>query len=402
MSTVTRKRKLPAGMWHRGGVYYARFRRNGREVRKRLSTDLDTAKTLLNELRARADRQDFGLVDNNYRWSDLKAQFIRWAKQSLRCASDYERDIRNLEKYCAIGTVNQIDTHFVMGYREHRLAQLVTPRTVNREIGTLQNMLNRAVAWGKIGSNPISSVKPLRHDSPKKVRRPLTIQEVEAIFREAPEYLRPVLRLFAATGLRRAELTGLLFTDVDFEARGLTIRAELAKNHKAREIPLDDETLAMLEALRDRAKHRQPVEGDTPKQTLQQAKTFTRDHVFVTAANTPVKHNLLRAFYSVCKRAGIVGAKKGGSVDLHSLRVTFTTLALENGASPKAVQAILGHSTLAMTMNVYAKATERSKRDAVGALPFAKMTDPAHVVKFDAVRTERGTANSNAAQVATA
>lgn len=397
----TRAKKLPPGMWRRGGVYYARFRRNGREVRKRLSTDLDTAKSLLNELRSRADRQDFGIVDNNYKWSTLKAEFLRWAKQSLRCAGDYERDIKNLERYCQVAVINQIDSHFVMGYREHRLAEQVSPRTVNREIGTLQNMLNHAAEWGKIGSNPIAGVKPLRHDSPTKVRRPLTIQEVEAIFREAPEYLRPVLRLFATTGLRRAELTGLLFSDIDFEARSLTIRAELAKNHKAREIPLDDETLAMLTELRKLAKHRQPVAGDTPKQTLQQAATFSRDHVFVTAANTPLKHNLLRAFYSVCKRAGIVGAVQGGSVDLHSLRVTFTTLALENGASPKAVQAILGHSTLTMTMNVYAKATERAKRDAVGALPFATMSDPSHVVKFDKLRTPNVTPNSDKSQTAT-
>ena len=79
-------------------------------------------------------------------------------------------------------------------------------------------------------------------------------------------------------------------------------------------------------------------------------------------------------------RAAIEGAETHGSVDIHSLRVTFATLALENGASPKAVQAILGHSTLAMTMNVYAKATERSKRAAIGSIPFAKASGPDHVL----------------------
>jgi len=62
--------------------------------------------------------------------------------------------------------------------------------------------------------------------------------------------------------------------------------------------------------------------------------------------------------------------------------VTPWRLALENGASPKAVQAILGHSTLGLTMTVYAKATERAKRDAISALPFAKASVPEHVVAF--------------------
>jgi hypothetical protein len=90
-------------------------------------------------------------------------------------------------------------------------------------------------------------------------------------------------------------------------------------------------------------------------------------------------------FYGCCKRAGIDDAGSGGSVDLHSLRVSFTTLALENGASPKAIQAILGHSTLGMTMNVYAKATERSKREAIAALPFATSSAPEHVISVQSV-----------------
>ena len=119
--------------------------------------------------------------------------------------------------------------------------------------------------------------------------------------------------------------------------------------------------------------------------TEQQRERFSPEHVFVTNANTPWRNNLLTRFYAVCKRAGIDDAKCGGSVDIHSLRVSFTTLALENGASPKAVQAILGHSTLALTMGVYAKATDRAKRAAIGALPFAKVSAPEHLIPVQTV-----------------
>ena len=103
---------------------------------------------------------------------------------------------------------------------------------------------------------------------------------------------------------------------------------------------------------------------------------------------------MLRAFYSCAKRAGIVDAHRNGAVDIHSLRGTFATLAIDNGASPKAVQSILGHATLEMTMKVYAKATERSKRDAISAIPFAQASSPKHVISMQnahAMRTNQKT-----------
>jgi integrase len=173
------------------------------------------------------------------------------------------------------------------------------------------------------------------------------------------------------------------------------IRASVAKSRKAREIPLDDGTFEMLAELQDQAKNRQPS-------TDRRVGDFSRDHVFVTGANTPWRNNLLREFYRVCGRAGIEGAGECGSVDLHSLRVTAASLMIEHGASPKAVQAILGHSTLALTMGVYAKATERSKRDAISALPFAKASAPVHVVSMDPKSTECATSVSGSTEVRTA
>jgi integrase len=251
---------------------------------------------------------------------------------------------------------------------------------VNRTVGTLKNMLNKGVQWRRIGTNRIADLKPLRHDSPTKVRRSLSVEEAQAVFACSPDWLRPIWRTFMTTGMRRAELVNLKFRDVDFGRRVLVIPASTAKNHQAREVPLDDELLAEIVARREAAKKRQPVPGKSPRQTRQQLAKFSREHVFVTQANTPLNTNLLKRFYAVCKRAGIEGAEPGGSVDLHSLRVTFITLSIEHGGSPKAVQAIVGHRSLVMTMGIYAKATDKAKREAVGVLPFASVTAPGHIV----------------------
>lgn len=394
---MPRKPKLPDGLWDRDGVYYARFTAQGRRVRKRLSADLRVACELLRDLRARADRADFNIIDNDYSWDTLKAEFVKWTKQAIRRPGEYKADLERFEKFAALKNVRQISQEVVFGYRAHRLEAGVTARTINREVGTIHNMFAKGVEWGRIGSNPLAGLKPLRHDSLAKNRRALTVEEVTALFDESPEYLKPVWRMFMVTGLRRGELVGLRFSDVDFERKTVTVRASAAKSHREREIPLDDTVLGLLRELRDAAKRRCPIEGSTPKMTAQQAAAFTTDHVFVTQANTPLRNNLLSRFYAICKRAGIAGAERNGSVDIHSLRVTFTTLTLEHGANPKAVQAILGHSTLALTMSVYAKATERSKRDAVGVLPFATITAPAHVITRPVAHTV-GTSNFSAAQ----
>ena len=74
---MPRKRKLPEGMYQRGRHYYADFYAGGRRVRKKLATDLDAAKSILIELRSRAERADFDLLDNDYPLDKLREQYLR-------------------------------------------------------------------------------------------------------------------------------------------------------------------------------------------------------------------------------------------------------------------------------------------------------------------------------------
>src|SRR5205085_8749520 len=126
------------------------------------------------------------------------------------------------------------------------ISRLVCPRTVNRQVGVLCNMLNMAVKWKRIGWNPIADLAPLKHVRIVKQRRSLTVSEVSAIFAKSPPRLLPVWRAFMCTGLRKNELVNMKFADVDFERRTVTIHAETAKNGREREIPLDDHTLSTI------------------------------------------------------------------------------------------------------------------------------------------------------------
>ena len=381
---------LPKGLQKRGAAYYTNFRVNGQHIRRRLASDRRTAEAKLIELRSRLERGDYGLVDNNYSWAELKAEFLAWVKQTKRpsTARDYGQNLAIFEQYATPQNIREITHERIVLFREARLAEAgrnneaISPRTINKQIATLQTMFNKAVEWQRIGSNPISGITPLTHDAPKKERRPLSADEVCRVFEASGENLYPVWRMLLTTGMRSGELTNLKFSDIDFQGRTATVRATNAKNKKARDIPLDDETLEMIARLHAEAKRRKPVKGNTPKQTEQQRANFSRENVFVTQVNTPHRNNLLKKFYAICQRAGIEGAEPNGSVDIHAQRGSFISNAISNGASPKAVQKIVGHASLAMTMNTYAKANDRSKREAIGKLSWASASSPSHIIEM--------------------
>ena len=380
---MPRQKKLPPGMRLRGDVYHAQFRHNGKMICKSLGGDFETAKLLLADLRSRSYREEAGLLDNNYPLAELEKRWFRWLKQTKRpgTVTRYGQNMANIRAGIPVRTVGQVTPDLVYQHRSRRLMDDSDPsvRTVNMEVGALSTMFTWGVTNKLIGSNPIASVEPLANDTPKKQRRSLTAEEVERIWEHSPPHLTNVWRMFATSGIREDELANMVFEDVDHDRQTVVVHSGTAKNHKSREIPLDETMLATIRQLEGEAPDRKPVKGRT-----RPGKLSTR-HVFVTGADTPwlVNGNLLRAFYAVCERAGIEGAHRNGTVDIHALRGTFATLALENGARPKDVQEILGHSTLEMTMKIYAKSTDRGKRQAVDALPFATTEAPAHIVSME-------------------
>jgi integrase len=271
--------------------------------------------------------------------------------------------------------VGQLSAAVVVSYREGRLAQGLSPRTLNGEVGALGSMLNWGVDPGKlIGSNPIAGLKPLPHLNPKE-GRPLTDEEARKLLAASPPHWRDIWYAFLTTGLRKSELAGLQFTSefLDLPARELIIPPWLAKNGIGRRIPMDDGLYEIIKRLEAGRAARQPGKGRGKISAAQVQARFTRDYIFVTTENTPLDHkgNLWRAFVSCLKKAKIErqtfspDGRLLEHVDIHSMRRTFATSLIVSGADPKTVQELLGHKTLAMTMKVYAKVRSQTKQQAI-------------------------------------
>ena len=143
------------------------------------------------------------------------------------------------------------------------------------------------------------------------------------------------------------ELANTLFTDVDWKSQELIVRASYSKNGRQRRVPLDARLFEVMVYQKEKADQRQPGSWADKRITKRIKERFSRQHVFVTTANTPLGSNVYREFKAACKRAGIStsttdsNGKVVEAVTLHSTRHTFASNLILNGADPRAVQQLL-------------------------------------------------------------
>ena len=357
---------------HKGsGLYMARYTVQTPTGPKRKTLYGKTRREVDEKLtKAKADR-DIGFVfdaDN----LTLGNYLDRWINDSVRDTvrqrtwERYEQIVRVHIKP-ALGRVklkNITPTHARALYRE-KLDTGLAPRTVNYIHTTLSKALKDAVADGLITRNPASSVKAPRPK--KKEIRPLSSEQAK-VFLEAVRGDRFEAAFVVALhcGLREGEILGLKWSDVDFDAGTLQVRRTLSealaghlfeppKNGKGRSVKL---TARAVEALRNHLTRQ--IEG------IESLGDRYRDQglVFPSRVGTPMnaKNLTARSFKPLLKKAGVP------DIRFHDLRHTFATLMLQNGEHPKVVQEMLGHATIAITMDTYSHVLPNMQRDAVARL----------------------------------
>jgi integrase len=357
---------------HKGsGLYMARYTVHTPTGPKRKTLYGKTRREVDEKLtKAKAER-DTGFVfdaDN----LTLGNYLDRWINDSVRDTvrqrtwERYEQIVRVHIKP-ALGRVklkNITPTHARALYRE-KLDTGLAPRTVNYIHTTLSKALKDAVADGLIARNPASSVKAPRPK--KKEIRPLSSEQAKAFLKAVRgNRFEAAFVVALHCGLREGEILGLKWSDVDMYAGTLQVRRTLSealaghlfeppKNGKGRNVKL---TARAVEALRNHLT-RQIEE-------IESLGDRYRDQglVFPSQVGTPMnaKNLTARSFKPLLKRA------KLPNIRFHDLRHTFATLMLQNGEHPKVVQEMLGHATIAITMDTYSHVLLNMQRDAVDRL----------------------------------
>ena len=248
-----------------------------------------------------------------------------------------------------IRLTNLQPTHLQSFYSK-KLNEGYSGRTAQALHGILHKALSQAVRWGLVVRNVSDAV-----DAPRRVKRPpeiLTEAQARAFLDAVHQDRLYALYVTAiTTGMRKAELLGLRWSDVDFESGAIRVSQVALTVHKKGVILSEPKTEKSRRAIdlpevAVRALREHKARQDKIK--ARSVDWVENDLVFPTRKGTPIgSRNVLKFFHGSLRRAGLP------KVRFHSLRHLHSTLLLVAGIHPKIVQERLGHSRIDITMDIY-------------------------------------------------
>jgi len=283
----------------------------------------------------------------------LVANFLErsWAEQGLAKSTlaSYGRDLDGLARWLqprGIGLLQARREH-LFGYLAERGAAAYAARSNARLLSSLRAFYAQQARLGAIAEDPSANL-----ESPKLGRslpKALSESEVEALVR-APELDHPaglrdraMVELMYAAGLRVSELVSLPATAVNLRQGVLRVRG---KGNKERLVPMGEEAQHWLEQYLAQAR---PV----------LAGKRAREPLFLSRTGEPLSR---QQFWTCVKKLAVRAGIDPARVSPHGLRHSFATHLLNHGADLRALQMLLGHSSLSTTQIYTLVAREGLKR----------------------------------------
>lgn len=299
----------------------------------------------------------------------------------------YEKWMDTCKKNCRNNTKETYARHYkrvkkALGWRKLNKLNLVVMQDAINELRTdnerknskkiLVDMLEKAVASDLITKNVAKQITTEITKEEKKPRRVLTVKETKIFLTEAEDTFYYNLFVVALeTGMRIGELSGLQWEDIDYKNKVVHVRHSMTyfsnaegkyvfelhptkTNKGLRDIPLTSKAIA---ALRQQYFMKQTL-VNSGKEPLEEFENL----VFVTKNNRPTTQFLVTECIE-----GVMRRIHKNNPDLvfekftpHCFRHTFATRWLEAGVPIKTVSAMLGHSQLQLTTDLYMHVTQDS------------------------------------------
>jgi integrase len=295
----------------------------------------------------------------------LDERYESWITASRKTGDETVAMLRARFAFLLQRQLTGIDAWTVEKWRSDRVKSGIAKQTTNRGFVSLKAMLNKAVEWDVIETNPLRKIKAYRVDNNARTRflspdeetrlrtaliereteirlgrdrgnRWRTLREYEPYpsleGKAFVDHLRPMVLIALNTGLRRGSLCNLRKEDVDFVGRKITVPAAYAKSGKTFRVPLNVEAREVLSGwLVENASNPSPL-------------------VFPSKDGLPIRE-LKTAWNNVLVKAGIERFR------WHDLRHTFASKLVIAGVPLNSVRVLLDHSHPLMTVR-YAHLSE--------------------------------------------
>lgn len=225
--------------------------------------------------------------------------------------------------------------------------------SINKVYIMLDSTLKEAVKKHIIAENPMEHIKKPKSKQKQIKVRALTKDEqrklMSVLVNEDINYSQQML-LSMLTGMRMGEINALSMSDVNLNFGVITVKRTIARGEKGEAIINDTtKTTAGMRKL--------PMTNAVKELMIDCIGDKTGGYIF-THNNKLITTSQVNAQYMrILKKYDIIDTSVDGKVDLHSLRHTYGTRCIEGGMSFKALQELMGHTDIKVTMNTYCDAT---------------------------------------------
>ena len=282
-------------------------------------------------------------MNNNY-----ISLFLNYLEIDLNYSNNtilsYDNDLNKLSLYFNNKDLLKLSTKDIEKY----IATLseYAPSTVSRNISAIKSFYSYMVKSGKTDTNiadPIKEPKLGTH-----LPSYLTIEEVNKLLdieiNNNFDYRnKAILELMYATGLRISEVINLEFKNIDFDECIVRI---IGKGSKERIVPINDYAIEALNNYINIARPSMLIKGEN-------------NYIFINNhGNKMTRQGIFKMIKHECLKKGI-----DKNISPHTLRHTFATHLLENGADLRIIQELLGHSDISTTQIYTHVSNDKLKKD---------------------------------------
>ena len=364
--------RIPSGMRKKAnGLFEKRFTVDG----KRYSAYGHNAKECTENETLMREEIKAGLYTSN-RNITLDSYFDEWEKSRTGVIKDSSikmnrsRYNNHIKSVLGETKLQKIEKREIVKLQQN-LAQKLSVSTTNSVIVLLKTVLNTAVDDEIIIKNPAASVKPLRTDDRPKasetIHRALTREEQKAFIQEARnEWLYEFFCFSLCTGMRINEITALKWSDIDYvnnvihvnrtvswkSGGGITETSPKSKTSR-RDIPMNDTIKQILQMQREKIAM---VFGEIYARKLD-SNVFIGSNGAKAIASATVGYSIDNVLNRL-RQQGIEIER----FTHHAFRDTFATRYIEEGGNMQTLKNILGHSSLAMTADLYSHVLPDTKQ----------------------------------------
>ena len=307
----------------------------------------------------------------------LTKEYEQWILQNHGSGQKTLNMLRSRFAFLLLKAVEEITLKDIEKWRMDRQSAGVKAATINRCTASLRAVFSWAVKRSFIEENPLAKLELLKqHDSDEKVRY-LTDEERKRLmlaldrretemregrkrhneqhaergyelhpefYGEFTDHLKPMVLIALNTGIRQNNLFSLIWDDIDFEGRAMTLRASVTKSRKTHRLPINSIVMKTLTAWRDQSKVTAP-----------------NTWVFPSPRGGGKFDNCKKAWASLMRDAKIENFR------WHDMRHDFASQLVMRGVDLNTVRELMCHASLAMTLR-YAHLAPKDKLRAAEVL----------------------------------